>query len=96
MTRYQVDTDQVLTATQTARSTIDRLHQDVASLSHTLTTLQSCWSGQASQAFTEVYASWRTTQSHVESQLTAITHALGQAGQHYLDMEMANAALFRR
>lgn len=96
MTRYQVDTDAVLAATHTAQHTIDRLHQDVATLTTTLHTLSGVWTGVAAAAFTDVYQTWRTTHTHVETQLADITAALGQAGQHYQDMEVTNAALFRR
>lgn len=96
MTRYQVDADAVLSATHTARSTIDRLHQDVTSLTHTLHTLSGVWTGAAAAAFTDVYGAWRVTHGQVETQLTEITAALSQAGQHYLDMEATNVALFRR
>jgi WXG100 family type VII secretion target len=96
MTRYQVDTDAVLAATQTARHTIERLHQDVATLTGTLQTLSGVWTGAAAGAFTDLYATWRATHAQVETHLADITAALTQAGQHYQDMEMANAALFRR
>jgi early secretory antigenic target protein ESAT-6 len=96
MTRYQVDTDAVQAATHTARHTIDRLHQDVATLTTTLHTLSGVWTGMAASAFTDVYQAWRTTHAHVEAQLAEITTALTQAGQHYQDMEVTNAALFRR
>jgi WXG100 family type VII secretion target len=96
MTRYQVDADAVTHATHTARATIDRLHHDVASLTNTLHTLSSVWTGQAANAFGEVYAGWQATHHSVETQLVEITNALAQAGQHYQDMEAANVALFRR
>ena len=96
MTAYQVDADAVLHATHTARTTIDRLHHDVSSLTHTLNTLSSVWTGQAAAAFAEVYSSWQATHHHVESQLSELANALAQAGQHYQDMEAANVALFRR
>jgi len=96
MTRYQVDVDAVSQASAQARATIDRLHQDVASLTHTLHTLSSIWTGAASAAFTDLYSAWHTTQHQLETQLADITTALAQAGQHYQDMEAANVALFRR
>jgi len=96
MTRYQVDVDAVTHASAQARATIDRLHQDVSSLTHTLQTLGGVWTGAASAAFTELYSAWHITQNQLETQLADITAALAQAGQHYRDMETANAALFRR
>ena len=96
MTRYQVDVDAVNQASAQARATIDRLHQDVASLTHTLQTLSSVWTGAASAAFTDLYSAWHLTQNQLEAQLADITSALSQAGAHYHDMETANVALFRR
>ena len=96
MTRYHVDVEAVSHASAQARATIDRLHQDVASLTHTLQTLSGVWTGAASAAFTDLYSAWHITQNQLESQLADITSALGQAGQHYQDMEAANVALFRR
>jgi early secretory antigenic target protein ESAT-6 len=96
MTRYQVDVDAVTHASALARATIDRLHQDVASLTHTLQTLSTVWTGAAAGAFTDLYSSWHVTQNQLEIQLADITSALSQAGQHYQDMEIANVALFRR
>jgi 6 kDa early secretory antigenic target len=96
MTRYQVDVEAVGHASSQARATIDRLHQDVATLTHTLQTLSSVWTGAASAAFTDVYSAWHITQNQLETQLADITSALTQAGQHYQDMEQANVALFRR
>jgi early secretory antigenic target protein ESAT-6 len=96
MTRYQVDVDAVSQASAQARATIDRLHQDVASLTQTLQTLSTTWTGAASAAFTDLYSSWHVTQNQLETQLADITSALAQAGQHYQDMESANVALFRR
>jgi early secretory antigenic target protein ESAT-6 len=96
MTRYQVDVEAVTHASAQAKATIDRLHQDVASLTHTLHTLGSVWTGAASAAFTDLYSAWHITQNQLETQLADITSALVQAGQHYHDMETANVALFRR
>jgi len=96
MTRYHVDVDAVAHASTQARATIDRLHQDVASLTLTLQTLGSVWTGAASTAFADLYSSWHITQNQLETQLADITSALSQAGQHYQDMESTNVALFRR
>ncbi len=96
MTRYQVDVDAVNQASTQAKATIDRLHHDVASLTHTLQTLAGVWTGAASAAFTDLYSAWHITHNQLETQLADITSALTQAGQHYHDMETANVALFRR
>jgi 6 kDa early secretory antigenic target len=96
MTRYTVDADAVLLAAQHARSTIERLHSEVQTLNSQLHALGGSWSGPAATAFVGVHESWRSTQSTVEANLQALTHALSQAGTHYRDMEMANQRLFQR
>jgi WXG100 family type VII secretion target len=96
MTTYRVDSTAVLPATTQATQTIDRIHQDVSTLTAALQSLSGVWTGSAATAFQEVYSSWRTTQATVEAHLQELATALGQAGTHYQDMEIANTALFRR
>lgn len=96
MTRYQVDSEAVISATGAVRSSIIRIQSEVAGLHGQLTNLQSSWSGQAASAFTGVVAEWKTTQQRVEENLAAINQALTQAGQQYAEIEAANARLFAR
>lgn len=96
MTRYHIDSDAVFHATEQAQQTIARINTDLQQLTGSLQALQSSWSGQASMAFQAVFAEWRATQQAVETQLIAITHSLGQAATHYLEMEQANTRLFQR
>ena len=96
MTRYQVDSEAVLSATGAVRASMGRIQSEVAGLHSQLTNLQSSWTGQASSAFTGVVADWKVTQQRVEENLAAINTALGQAGQQYAEIETANARLFGR
>lgn len=96
MTRYQVDSEAVLSATGAVRNSISRIQGEVAGLHGQLTNLQGSWSGQAATAFAGVIADWKTTQQRVEESLAAINQALTQAGQQYADIEAANARLFTR
>ncbi|WP_309615969.1 WXG100 family type VII secretion target [Salinibacterium sp.] len=96
MTRYQVDSEAVISATGAVRSSIIRIQSEVSGLHGQLTNLQSSWSGQAASAFTGVVAEWKTTQQRVEENLAAINQALTQAGQQYAEIEAANARLFAR
>lgn len=96
MTRYQVDSEAVLSATGAVRSSIGRIQAEVSGLHAQLTDLQGSWTGQASSAFAGVVAEWKITQQRVEENLAAINTALGQAGQQYADIEAANARLFAR
>jgi len=96
MTRYQVDSEAVLSATGAVRTSIGRIQSEVAGLHSQLTNLQASWTGQASTAFSGVVADWKVTQQRVEENLAAINQALTQAGQQYADIEAANARLFSR
>ena len=62
MTRYQVDSEAVISATGAVRSSITRIQSEVAGLHGQLTNLQSSWTGQAASAFTGVVTEWKTTQ----------------------------------
>lgn len=96
MTRYQVDSEAVLSATGAVRSTIGRLQSEVTGLHGQLTQLQSSWTGEAATAFSGVVAEWKATQQRVEENLAAINQALTRAGQQYAEIEAANARLFMR
>ena len=94
--RYHVDSDAVLTATATARSTIARVQGDIQSLTSQLHSLQASWGGQASLAFQQVLGEWKATHAHVETQLVALTDTLGQVAHHYAELEATNARMFMR
>ncbi|MBX3098619.1 MAG: WXG100 family type VII secretion target [Salinibacterium sp.] len=96
MTRYQVDSEAVLTATGAVRSSISRIQSEVAGLHSQLTNLQSSWTGEAATAFSGVVAEWRTTQQRVEENLAAINQGLTHAAQQYAEIEASNARLFVR
>jgi early secretory antigenic target protein ESAT-6 len=96
MTRYQVDSEAVLAATNAAHTSIGRIQAEVGGLHGQLVNLQGSWTGQAATAFQGLIAEWRATQQRVEENLAAIGHALAQAGQQYADIEAANARLFLR
>jgi len=96
MTRYQVDSDAIISATGAARASIGRLQAEVASLSGQLGALQGSWQGSAATAFQGLVGEWTATQQRIEQTLAAITEALGSAGQHYAEIEQANARLFSR
>lgn len=96
MTRYQVDSEAVLTTTGSVRDSMGRIESEVSGLLAQLVNLQSSWTGQASTAFQGVVTEWRATQQHVVESLSSINLALGQAGQQYADIEQSNARLFLR
>jgi early secretory antigenic target protein ESAT-6 len=96
MTRYQVDSEAVLSATGAVRNSISRIQAEVAGLHGQLTNLQGSWTGQAATAFAGVVTDWKATQQRVEESLAAINQSLAQAGQQYAEIESANTRLFGR
>lgn len=96
MTRYQIDSEAVASATTAVRAAASRIQADVSGLHAQLQALQSSWTGQAAAAFQSVVTDWTTTQRRVEESLQAINAGLAQAGQHYAEIEMQNARLFVR
>jgi WXG100 family type VII secretion target len=96
VTSYQVDSEQLQSATQGAQATMERIRADVGGLMAQLTGLQSSWSGQASTAFQSAAAQWRSTQLQVEQSLETLNQALGASAVQYLEVEQANARLFTR
>jgi len=96
MTRYQVDSEAVISATGAVRNSISRIQSEVSGLHGQLTNLQGSWTGQAATAFQTVVTDWKATQVRVEESLAAINQALSQAGQQYAEIEANNARLFSR
>ena len=94
MTRYQVDSDEVLGASSAVRATISRIQSESASLHSQLVNLQNSWRGQASAAFQGLALDWKSTQHRVDETLGAVSQALNVAGQQYAEIEAANARLF--
>ena len=96
MTRYQVDSEAVLSATATVRGSMERIRSEVSALTNQLSNLQSSWSGQAAAAFQSAVSDWRATEVQVSQNLEALNQGLTMAGQQYSDIEQANARLFSR
>ena len=94
MTRFQVDSEAVSTATGAARSSIGRISAEVATLHSQLTNLQSSWTGGAAAAFQSAVTDWNATQKRVEETLSSINTALTTAGTQYAETEAHNARLF--
>lgn len=96
MTRYQVDSEAVLNATGSVRTSMARIQSEVGGLHGQLSNLQASWTGQAASAFQSVVSEWKVTQLRVEENLESINQALSLAGQQYADIEASNARLFQR
>lgn len=95
MAVYSVDSDAVLTATTTMRSTIERVQSENQAMLSQLTQLQATWTGSASVAFQGIVDQWRAAQRHVDDVLGGINVALGVAGRQYADAEQSTMGLFR-
>ncbi|PRY67177.1 WXG100 family type VII secretion target [Glaciihabitans tibetensis] len=96
MTRYQVDSEAVLSATGSVRASISRIQAEVGGLHSQLLGLEGSWSGQAATAFQSVVTDWKATQQRVEENLAALNQALTVAAQQYAEIEASNARLFGR
>ena len=96
MTRYQVDSDEVLGTSSAVRASIGRIQAEVGALHGQLVNLQSSWTGPAATAFQAVAANWHGTEQRVAEDLGAINQALAQAGQQYAEAEATNARMFAR
>lgn len=94
MSRFLVDSEQVLAANGMVQNTINRLQNDVDSLHAQLTGLNSSWQGQAANSFQELAARWRTTATLVQNQLAELGQALTLAANQYAEIEAANQRLF--
>ncbi|WP_353987413.1 WXG100 family type VII secretion target [Ruicaihuangia caeni] len=96
MSRFQVDSDEVLMTQQSALAVVERIQADSATLMAQLSGLNGSWTGQAAAAFQQAVAGWRQTQQLVEQNAQALQAALAAAGRQYAEAESANAALFRQ
>lgn len=96
MTRYQIDSEAVASATTAVQAAASRIQADVSGLHSQLLALQGSWTGQAAAAFQSVVADWTATQRRVEESLQTLNAGLAQAGQHYSEIELQNARLFMR
>ena len=94
MTRFLVDSEQVLAANGMVQNTIQRLQADVDTLHAQLTGLNSSWQGQAANSFQELAGRWRATETLVQNQLAELGQALALAANQYAEIEAANQRLF--
>ncbi|MDQ1563526.1 MAG: hypothetical protein QOI14_477 [Actinomycetota bacterium] len=95
MTRYQVDSEAVLSATGSVRASMERISGEASALLGQLVNLQGSWSGPAATAFQSVVTEWRSTQQRLDQNLGSIGQALNVAGQQYAEIETTNARLFQ-
>lgn len=94
MSRYEVDSALVAQASAAAGASVAAIRSEVGALLGHLTDLQGAWHGTAAAAFTDVVATWSSTQQQVEAGLDQIQQALAGAAQTYADAEAQAARLF--
>ena len=94
MSRYEVDSAQVLQASGAVQASAQQIGDEVDQMMRRLLDLQSGWRGQAATSFQAVVADWRATQERVRASLEEIQRALAVAGRQYADVESTTAAMF--
>ena len=94
MSRYQVDSAQVMQASGAVQASAQLIGDEVDVMMRHLLDLQSSWQGQAANSFQSVVADWRATQERVRSSLEEIQRALAVAGRQYAEVESTTAAMF--
>jgi 6 kDa early secretory antigenic target len=94
MSRYQVDSAQVMQASGAVQTSAQLIGDEVDVMMRHLLDLQASWQGQAANSFQSVVADWRATQERVRSSLEEIQRALAVAGRQYAEVESTTAAMF--
>ena len=96
MSRFEVDSAQVGTASTAVRGSVGTISAEVDRMMRNLLDLQGSWKGQAASQFQVVVEDWRGTQERVKASLEQISTALAAAATTYADAEQANARMFTR
>ncbi|MDR0504567.1 MAG: WXG100 family type VII secretion target [Bifidobacteriaceae bacterium] len=94
MSTYQVNAEQLATASSSVHLSIGNIQSEVAKLMGQLRGLESSWSGAAHNAFAAVANQWETTQKQVETALNNINQALAAAGTAYSTAEDSALKMF--
>lgn len=94
MSRYEVDSAQVLQASGAVQLSAQQIGEEVDRMMRHLLDLQGSWRGAAATSFQGVIADWRATQERVRASLEEIQRALALAGRQYAEVESATAAMF--
>lgn len=94
MTRYQVDSEVVVSTAAALRAGLGRLQGEAAGINGLIVNLQGAWTGSASDALQALAAEWRRVQAQIEEQANSINTAIAVAGQGYSEVEAQNARMF--
>ena len=96
MSRFEVDSAQVSTASTAVRGSVGTISAEVDRMMRNLLDLQGSWKGQAASQCQVVVEDWRGPQERVKASLEQISTALAAAATTYADAEQANARMFTR
>ena len=96
MSRFEVDSAQVVQASAAVQGSIASIGAEVDRMMRHLLDLQGSWQGQAAVSFQGVVGEWRATQERVRTSLEDINRALAAAGQSYAATEADAVRLFSR
>lgn len=96
MSRFEVDSAQVASASSAVQSSVLGLTSEVDRMNRNLLDLQSSWRGQAATQFQAVAEEWRRTQDQVKASLEQISQALAAAATTYADAEAQAMRMFAR
>ena len=94
MTRYEVDSAQVIQASAAVQASAQQIGEEVDRMMRHLIDLQGNLRGQAATSFQGVIGDWRATQERVRASLEEIQRALALAGRQYAEVESTTAAMF--
>lgn len=94
MPQYQVDSEQIQSASGAVSQSISSIREAVQSMFANLNNLQSVWKGTASSQFNAIADQWRNAQQQMEAALEEMQTALTQASTLYADTEMQASRLF--
>ncbi len=94
MSVYQVDSDQLAGASAGVAASAEAIRSSVTGMMAELHALEGSWVGGASASFQALISRWHATQAQVEDSLDAISAALSQASQAYLEAESGVASMF--
>ena len=91
---FSVDTQAVADTASRTRTRIATIQTETDGLTGDISTLQSSWTGGASDSMATCAADWHVTAIQVQSSLDLISQALDQAAVSYDDAEVTNKGRF--
>lgn len=91
---FSVDTQAVADTATRTRSRVATIQTETDGLKADIATLQSSWTGSASDSMAACASDWHTTSVQVQTSLDQITQALDQAAVSYDDAESDNTTRF--